>query len=238
LPLLLHARIIDQGSLSTPTYRHQKEGNAVKSPRNSIAIIIIAAIFNISFWLFEIVVIKKWASLNWLKPPLYAPYAIALLTTIAYLAPIQLHYRASRFNWLKAVGGLYFFSLAEFYAGKQLCYALYSRYWIITKIDLAIGCIAIGLLFTGLAVACYFSSRQLKRGISYKPIFANATLFFCVIPLSLLSVKLIPGYGAGSGWIDAVKMGYPAFWITILLGVAALRTIRLQARAAQTQADS
>ena len=210
----------------------------MKSPRNSIAIIIMAAIFNISFWLFEIVVIKKWASLNWLKPPLYAPYVIALLTTIAYLTPIQLHYRASRFNWLKSVGGLYFFSLAAFYAGKQLCYALYSRYWIITKIDLAIGCIAIGLLFTGLAVACYFSSRQLKRSISYKPIFANATLFFCVIPLSLLSVKLIPGYGAGSGWIDAVKMGYPAFWITILLGVAALRTIRLQARAAQTQADS
>ena len=238
MPLLLHARIIDQGSLNTPTYRHQQEENAVKSPRNSIAIIIIAAIFNISFWLFEIVVIKKWASLNWLKPPLYAPYAIALLTTIAYLAPIQLHYRASRFNWYSAVAGLYFFSLAEFYAGKQLCYALYSRYWIITKIDLAIGCTAIGLLFAGLAVACYLSSKQLNRGISYRPILANAVLFICVIPLSLLSIKLIPGYGASSGWIDAVKMGYPAFWITILLGVAALRTIRLQARAAQTQADS
>jgi hypothetical protein len=33
-------------------------------------------------------------------------------------------------------------------------------------------------------------------------------------------------------------MGYPAFWITILLGVAALRTIRIEARAAQAQADS
>lgn len=210
----------------------------MKSPRNSIAIISMAAIFNISFWLFEIVVIKKWASLNWLKPPLYAPYAIALLTTIAYLAPIQLHYRASRFNWFTAVGGLYFFSLAEFYAGKQLCYALYSRYWIITKIDFAIGCTAIGLLFAGLAAACFFSSRQLSHEISYKPIFTNAILFICVIPLSLLSIKLIPGYGTSSGWIDAVKMGYPAFWITILLGVAAMRTIRFQTRATQAQPDS
>ena len=210
----------------------------MKSPKTSIAIILIAAILNISFWLFEILVIKKWASLNWLKPPLYAPYAIVLLTTLAYLAPIQLHYRASRINWLISVGGLYLFSLAEFHAGKQLCYALYSRYWIITKIDLAIGCTAIGLLFSGLAAACAFSSRQLNRKISYKPIFVNAVLFICVIPLSLLSIKLIPGFGAGSGWIDAVKMGYPAFWITILIGVAALRTIRLQARIAQAQADS
>ena len=204
----------------------------------AIAIIIIAAILNISIWLFEIVVIKKWASLNWLKPPLYAPYAIALLTTIAYLAPIQLHYRASRMKQLISGAGLYFFSLTEFYAGKQLCYALYSRFWIITKIDLAIGCMAIGLLFAGLAAACFLSSRHLNREISRKFIPTNIVLFICVIPLSLLSIKLIPGYGAGSGWIDAVKMGYPAFWITILLGVAALRTIRIEARAAQAQADS
>lgn len=210
----------------------------MKLPKSSIAIILIAAILNISFWLFEIVVIKKWASLNWLKSPLYAPYAIVLLTTIAHLAPMQLHYRASRINWFISVSGLYLFSLAEFYAGKQLCYALYSRYWIITKIDLAIGCTAIGLLFGGLAAACLVSAKQLHRDTNYKSVLANAVLLTCVIPLSLLSIKLIPGYGAGSGWIDAVKMGYPAFWITILLGVAALRTIRLQARAAQAQAES
>jgi hypothetical protein len=40
------------------------------------------------------------------------------------------------------------------------------------------------------------------------------------IPLSLITILLIPGFGHQTGWIDAVKMGYPVFWVTVLLGVA------------------
>lgn len=38
--------------------------------------------------------------------------------------------------------------------------------------------------------------------------------------LGLLTIQVIPGFG-GSRWIvDSVKMGYPMFWLPILLGGA------------------
>ena len=42
------------------------------------------------------------------------------------------------------------------------------------------------------------------------------------IPLSMISVKVIPGFGSGSDWIDAVKMGYPVFWMIASLGISGL----------------
>ena len=47
-------------------------------------------------------------------------------------------------------------------------------------------------------------------------------LLLLIIPLSLLTIQIYTGFGHGTDWIDAVKMGYPIFWTTMFLGLIGL----------------
>ena len=43
-----------------------------------------------------------------------------------------------------------------------------------------------------------------------------------VYPLCVFTVKMFPGYGNGNNFVDAVKMGYPYFWIVLLMGLCGI----------------
>ncbi len=52
------------------------------------------------------------------------------------------------------------------------------------------------------------------------PAYLLLLLAFLVTPfLSMVSIKIWPGFGTGTDWVDAVKMGYPVFWTTLTLGL-------------------
>jgi hypothetical protein len=51
-------------------------------------------------------------------------------------------------------------------------------------------------------------------------------VFITVVPASLATVEWIPGFGNGITFVDAVKMGYPMFWINVLLGWTAFAMVK------------
>jgi hypothetical protein len=44
--------------------------------------------------------------------------------------------------------------------------------------------------------------------------------FLLILPLSLVTIQVVPALHNETDLINAVKMGYPAFWSVLLIGIA------------------
>jgi hypothetical protein len=43
-------------------------------------------------------------------------------------------------------------------------------------------------------------------------------VFISIVPASLISIEWVKGFASTESFVDAVKMGYPVFWLNTLLG--------------------
>lgn len=187
-----------------------------------IFLIVALAAAGFSLWLYEILTVKGWSDLAWLGGTLYSPYIITLLVVIAYLVPFLMN-RKLKPGWLLlSVVLLYAVSFSCYKAGEWLSYIPYSRWgfrWDIPSVIILTAFTLGVFLFLGLSywfVTNYFITRNSKKNI-----FLISMLAILPIPLSFLMVHIYSfDYQEDTGWIDAVKMGYPMFWITVVMGIS------------------
>jgi hypothetical protein len=173
-------------------------------------------------WLFEIVAIKTWDSMAWLKHRLYSPLIIIPFTVWAYILPFYMERKVDLKGTLVPFVILCAIAVICFTIGKRLCFALYNNYDFDGLESYSILILSAFALFALLGFTCWFVAN-LRMGNTRKrnTVFITLLLIFTV-PLSLFTVQLIPGLGSGDDWIDAVKMGYPVFWITVFMGLSGI----------------
>lgn len=175
-------------------------------------------------WLAEIVYGIGWMSLAWLRAELASVYVVAALAVGSYLSPIVIYSRQTPWpTYLFCFTVLYISSLAGFFLSKNVFFALYSRIAVSEHIW------QVWMLFfiSGLVSAVFFYVKQIYLFKSHGlHVFTLMFVFLSVIPASLITIDWFPGLGKSSFFVDAVKMGYPAFWVNILLGQCSYFLVR------------
>lgn len=188
----------------------------------SLFIVVILSLLGNAFWLFEMNTILDWHSMGWLYVHLKTPYIITLLTVLAFVIPI--HIAKPGITPLKsvtAVVALYISSSFIYYMGKSVCYSVYS---VLAPLSFVIGFIILATLviFSLLGFIYWFTTNRLLLPNKKKNILLLAVISLLAIPAAWATVYILPGFGYGNDWVDAVKMGYPVFWITLLLGIGSI----------------
>jgi hypothetical protein len=170
-----------------------------------------------AIWLAEICLVKSWKGLNWLHEELYSPILCASLVSFAFLY----HFWDRRKQSLAILifVGLSLVNCLFYWAGKSFFYMLFSKFSLLyfsqpmKYLLLAL----LGYLLIALIYAWVLPFNDTRRRIAT---YLLLLLAFIVTPfLSMASIKIWPGFGTGTDWVDAVKMGYPIFWTTLTLGL-------------------
>lgn len=192
-----------------------------------LVFIVIMALQANAIWLYEIAVVMGWHSLSWLYRPLYSPLIISLFPAVAYLVgmsvlslPVQNKARRAGFAAL-----LYLVNILFYFVGKQYCYMSFGRFgwwWLSLPFGVLIGLV----IFLLLGASYYLVTKQFFAIGDRKVILIISAVCFMVVPASLVTFILIPGLGGPGSFVDGVKMGYPVFWITLLLGICGTLTRR------------
>lgn len=192
----------------------------------SLVVVLLLSLANISLWLFEIIQVQGWYGLSWLHSPLYSPYASCFIAAIAYLAPFVISKQSVFKKLTLPVLLLTTLTILCFEGGKQINYALYCRFCIWSKTHLITLLIVTLLLFVLFGFGYWLVTTKLIKRSKKVNILSFILLMILTLPLSWTTVVLVPGLGSETGWVDAVKMGYPVFWSTFILGLTGLLVVR------------
>lgn len=178
-------------------------------------------------WLYEIVMIKGWHGLNWIsKGLLYSPYLITLSFVFAYIIPFIFTKYISIKKSFFIIFILYVISAFYFEVAVNVnCSFLFGRcprtLFNSNRIFFLLFLPSIFILpFFG-RIYWYITNRFIKKNKkSNRHIILILSLL--TIPSSLLTIQMNSGYSSGKDWIDAIKMGYPIFWITMFIGLSGI----------------
>lgn len=168
-----------------------------------------------TIWLIEIVLKIGWHGTAWLKQDLYSPILISLFAAMAYITPFWVRYRKVDRRIILTLLVFYMINVSCYLLAHVLFSGLQSQSTPLLKV---LG-ILIFILFAG---GYYYVTNELIMPIKkrFATLFALSEVLMFV--LSMVSIFIIKGFGRGGQWVDAVKMGYPAFWITLFLGLSAV----------------
>ena len=185
----------------------------------ALKIIICLAILSQALWLLELTVRIGWKGFAWLKADLLSPFLIGLLAALAYITPFWVRYRHIDTRIILTVLTFYMINLSCY----LLSDILFKGLQIHSTPLLQILRILIFIIFIG---GYYHVTNELIMPIKkhMAVLFILCTVFMYV--LSLISVLFIKGFGTGTQWIDAVKMGYPQLWICVLLGFSGIYLVK------------
>ncbi len=175
-------------------------------------------------WLYEIVEIKTWASLNWLSGQLYSPFLATLFSVFAFMTPFFISRQLTIKKTIICILIFYTTNIICFQIGEQICNAIYSKFWWLagTATDLILIALMTLALFIFLGLSYRLTTHKLIKKNKKINVLFITMLLLLTIPLSWMTIYINTGFGHGTDWVDAVKMGYPIFWTTILLGLIGL----------------
>lgn len=197
----------------------EKLGNKKSAISLLMTLICLSLIANI-IWLIEIKYFIGFESLQWLKQPLYSPYICTFFVTLALLLPAYL--TTKNIRKLVAPGLLLYLASIVFYnLGSYYVRLPYTSLGVSGTNSLTISVYLVGGLFlTSLFSFCVWLIFSKLTSPLKKVVILYITLAtICIVPLSLFSITLFPGFGSQTNWVDAVKMGYPVFWATCIMGL-------------------
>ena len=194
--------------------------------RQALLGILLLATLAEAVWLYEIIVKLGWASLAWLKKDLFSPYAICLCAATAYLLPFIVKYRQIDGKVILTWLSFFLLNISVFYIGESVLRHLFSP--LIALLSFGDSLL---MRFFGLFAACvfafgyFFITQKLIMKVHKQQVALFFLSIFLMFVLGSITVFVIPGFGRGESIVDAIKMGYPQFWICILLGLSGILTI-------------
>ena len=84
------------------------------------------------------------------------------------------------------------------------------------------------LIFVVSIVAVFF--YYVKQFLLFKSeifhIMTIIAVFISIIPASLISIEWVKGFAVIESFVEAVKMGYPIFWLNVLMGFVSYAMVR------------
>ncbi len=212
---------------------------AIRKILTSAIIIFFLASVGMALWLYEIAEIKTWCSLNWVREELYSPFFISLIPVLAFMTPFFVNRQLAALSSIISIIILYAANMICFLIGAQLCYEQYDKLFLLVLSSDEHYFIFATLkgfsLYLFLGFTYWLTTHTFLKKNKKINAFFITLLLVLTIPLSLLTIQINTGFGSGTDWVDAVKMGYPIFWTTMLLGLTGIIIAR-QPNISQTQA--
>ncbi len=188
--------------------------------------IFLLAVLAEALWLYEIVVRVGWVGIEWLKQELYSVLGISICAATTYVLPFIVKYKLINgkviLTWLTFIC----LNIAVFYFGETVLRKLFSPLIALLSFGESLKIRLFGLFAVGIFAFGYY---QITDKLILKVRKQQVILFLLAVVLMFvlgnMTVFVIRGFGQGSSLVDAVKMGYPQFWICILLGLSSILTI-------------
>ncbi|GJM36206.1 MAG: hypothetical protein DHS20C18_52070 [Saprospiraceae bacterium] len=198
--------------------------------RPLILIIVLAVLANI-LWFYEIVERIGWPGLDWLSERHYSIYVINLLVIIAYLSPV---YFAKKPAWEKLILTcieLYALGMVAYLIAKAVLYTIFGSMFTFLNLYSTLAILVLIPFLT--AMSFYLVTQRQLYSVSrwvVVPLFLSMSL-----PIFLAGGTLQMFRGFDQGIIqyapEAVKIGYPFFWITLLMGICSLLSLSFYQKA-------
>jgi hypothetical protein len=176
---------------------------------------ILFGFFSMLIWLIEIRSFIGWDGISWINTDLKAVYIVTLFAVLSYLFPILITCKPKRRIVFISILLLYFFSLFGFFVSKWIFGQLY------TKIGDETHVIYVWYLIvtvTLVAAVFYFVKQLLFFKSEFFHIMTIVAVFISIIPASLISIEWVKGFATSVSFVESVKMGYPLFWLNVMLG--------------------
>jgi len=165
----------------------------------SLGIISILAIIAFSAWYYEIHQVVKWGSLKWIRTTLYSPWLVAVCTALAVVVPFVVFKKININNRTIIVTILLFIlSIASYHIGE-----VGFKSWMSGLVIIVLLVVICGLVF-------FMVIHFLLHKISW---FYVLGVWLAILGCFFMSTQL------DSNWIDAIKLGYPFFFIVLNMGV-------------------
>lgn len=171
-------------------------------------------------WWYELHQLIGWQGMKWLKAPLTAVYVITALVVLVFLLPMLVELKMT-VPWLILYSLLlYGASLVAFFTAKKIFYTLYTKGLIINDHHtIALSIWKLMGVVIGLSAIYFIPMRHFHKTTDGMHILTIIVAIISVVPASLISVESLPLWSSKMAFIDAVKLGYPIFWISIFLGL-------------------
>lgn len=183
------------------------------------------AVLALVLWLVEMTQRIGWDGSEWLSAFHYSILIIAVFAIAAYLLPFYWLFRFPFQRILAAGTELYFVFLAAYFLEKAVLLTLFSRFYLFSSPYLTWSIQPLVLILT--ALSFFFVTQRWLQPLRWQhPVLVGSGIFLSLI-LSLITVKFIPAFNGHMELWDAVKMGYPFFWIVLLMGIVGIVSTHL-----------
>lgn len=171
-------------------------------------------------WWYELHQIVGWQGYNWVRQPLWSIYVISFLIVVAFILPMQIELKMP-IGWvLFYLVLLYGASIGAYFWAKHIFYVLYTKGLIEGDnqvITLSIWkLLATVILLSGIY---FIPMRHFHKTTDGMHVLTIMIAIISVVPASLICVEQFPFWSRETAFMDAVKLGYPVFWLPIFLGL-------------------
>ena len=188
--------------------------------KQSFLIIFSLAATSVAIWLFEMTKVIGWSSLDWLEADLISPYVICCLAAVCFMTPMVLKYRKIDGKIILTFLTLTMINIAAFFLAETVLKGVFSKLSFFSEKTsvYTLGAVT----FIGFALGYYFVTHYLIVNMPrlYVVVFASSEILMFV--LAMITAYVFRGFGNSSYLADVIKMGYPQFWICILLGISGI----------------
>lgn len=180
---------------------------------------VVVGIISLLLWWYELHQVIGWQGLGWVRKPLTSVYVIPLLIVVAFLLPMRVELKMPIGWTLFYLLLLYGASVGAYFMAKQIFYTLYTKGLIVGNnkvITLSIWKLMATVIL--LSIVYFVPMRHYHKTTDGMHILTIMVAIISVIPASLICIEQMPLWSRNATFMDAVKLGYPIFWMPIFLG--------------------
>lgn len=192
----------------------------------SILAVIGLALAAITSWLTELIWRTGWDEFSWLWGAQNSIFGIIALVVIAYLLPVGILKSISwKRLWLPGLE-LYFVGIIAFFLTKSIVYSLFLPFPVFDLSPYLLWLILAALVATSASSFYYLTRNYLYPvKIAFIPVMIGTELLAAA--LSVLAAYLFLEQGpVDQILLAAVRAGFPFFFITLLLGLMSILSIK------------
>ena len=175
-------------------------------------------------WLGEVVLVKGRVGLAWLDGYPYASFVAIACVVLSVVLPVRAsrQIEPGRIVAFFVLAGL--LSLVSFVMSRAAIYDLHSRASALLDgaTSLRVPRDAAVLVGAAIVTAVGFTAagRVLLAPVSWWLSAVFLAALALVLPVSILTIHVVPSFNGHTDYFQVVKMGYPVFWTNVLMGLA------------------
>lgn len=183
--------------------------------------LVLALVAN-ALWLGEIFWIVGWEGFSWISHLHYSVFVIALLAVVAYVLPFRMLHRTPWIYVGQAILEIYPATLIAFFLAKTLLFSIHTQFFGYLNYSAMVALLIVVVLLISFSI--HLVTSKLLRRVRFTQGIYVAVGIMLALPLSFATIRIFPAWATSHSFVDAVKMGYPFFWIVLLMGFLGIRS--------------